>query len=100
MSAAAAMLATGRSIYLEARERALEAAQRFDPDRRPLSLIEAFDIRCWARAYLVTAGKMDFHEAVDSLQEAAVDNGLVEQIGQDQVQAIMAAAFDGVSYAA
>jgi hypothetical protein len=72
----------------------IEAARQRLPD---ISLIEAFEIRSWARAYLVTAGKMAFHEAVDALQEAAIDNGLVEQIGQDQVQAIMASAFESIA---
>jgi hypothetical protein len=36
---------------------------------------------------------MALHDAVDTLQEAAVDNGLVAELGQDHVQALMADAF-------
>jgi hypothetical protein len=82
------------STFLEARDRALEKARAVAPAgaRRP-TLIEAFEIRAWARAYLVSAGKMSLHEAVDSLQEAAVDNGLVAELGQDRVQGMLADAF-------
>jgi hypothetical protein len=68
-------------------------------DMRPAQLerrsfaVDAFTIRAEARAALVAAGEMSLHEAVDGLQEAAVGGELVEQIGQDEVQAIMAAAF-------
>jgi hypothetical protein len=53
----------------------------------------AFELRCWARARLFAQGEFDLHDAVDELQAWAERLGLVEQIGQDAVQAIMAAAF-------
>jgi hypothetical protein len=53
----------------------------------------AFAARCEARALLVLNGVLELQEAVDGLQDAAVGNGLREEIGQDAVQAIMAAAF-------
>ena len=59
-------------------------------------IVEAFQIRSWARAYLAVVGLMDFHEAVDSLQELAEGNGLVERLGQDGVQTIMASQFEAV----
>jgi hypothetical protein len=59
-------------------------------DERALA---TFKIRCEARADLVAACLMDFHEAVDGLQAAAIAYGLVEEIGQDAVQHIMAEAF-------
>ena len=68
-------------------------------DARPMLLkrqtfaIEAFTIRAEARASLVAAGEMSLHEAVDGLQEAAVDTGLVDQLGQDAVQEVMSEAF-------
>ncbi len=37
---------------------------------------------------------MDLHEAVDSLQYLAERWGLIEAFGQDQVQTIMAEAFN------
>jgi hypothetical protein len=60
--------------------------------------LEAFTLRCWARARLYRDGEIDLHDAVDQLQAAAVDYGLVERIGQDAVQQIVASAFAGVRY--
>lgn len=54
---------------------------------------DVFELRCWARARLWREGEFDLPTAVDELQQAAVDSGLVETIGQDAVQAIMAAEF-------
>jgi hypothetical protein len=54
---------------------------------------EAFELRAWARARLFAQGEFDLHDAVDELQDWAVRIGLVEQIGQDEVQTIMSAAF-------
>jgi hypothetical protein len=51
---------------------------------------EVFEARGWARAWLFGAGEFSLHEAIDSLQEAAVATGLVELIGQDRVQEILA----------
>lgn len=55
--------------------------------------VEVFVLRCWARARLFAAGELSLHEAVDVLQDLAVRSGLVTLIGQDAVQAIMAAEF-------
>jgi hypothetical protein len=67
------------------------------PARSPHpDIVEAFEIRSWARAYLAVVGLMDFHEAVDSLQELAVGNGLVDRLGQDGVQDLMASQFEAV----
>jgi hypothetical protein len=65
------------------------------PQRRidPADPTEAFAARCEARAMLVANGVLDLHAAVDTLQDAAVANGLVDLIGQDVIQAIMAGAF-------
>jgi hypothetical protein len=59
------------------------------PDR----LLTVFRARCEARALLFAAGELDLHDAVDALQRGAVANGLVREIGQDEVQRIIAAAF-------
>lgn len=48
------------------------------------------------RAFLVFHGELDFIEAVDGLQAWAVESGLVAEIGQDAVQAILADAFEGL----
>jgi hypothetical protein len=60
---------------------------------RPANSLEAFKARCWAKALLVSEGLMDFYEAVDGLQNAAVAFRLAERVGQDEVQRIMAEAF-------
>lgn len=54
--------------------------------------VDAFVARANARAILYRAGVLDLHEAVDVLQEEAA-TGLVTEIGQDAIQAIMAEAF-------
>lgn len=56
-------------------------------------VLDVFRARCEARAVLVAEGEMDFLDAVDGLQDAAVAYGLVAEIGQDAVQEVMAAAF-------
>ena len=56
-----------------------------------VALVEAFHARCEARAILCACGELDFHEAVDVLQESA--GTLIEVIGQDAVQEIMDRAF-------
>ena len=53
-------------------------------------------LRAWARATLWHAGNLDLHEAVDTMQAAAVRDGLVAKLGQDVVQAIMAHSFSKV----
>jgi hypothetical protein len=55
--------------------------------------LEVFRARAEARALLWQAGEFDLHEAVDVLQAAAVRDGLIDAIGQDAVQAIIAEAF-------
>jgi hypothetical protein len=58
-------------------------------------LLEVFRLRAWARAYLVGAGELELREAVDVLQADAVATGLVDEIGQDELQQIMSHAFAG-----
>ena len=55
--------------------------------------IDIFRARCEARAILVAYDEMTLHQAVDELQAVAVAYGLVAELGQDTVQAIMAEAF-------
>ena len=55
--------------------------------------------RAEARALLYAAFEFDLPEAVDSLQSYAVESGLVDEIGQDAVQTILAAAFSKVNHA-
>jgi hypothetical protein len=58
-----------------------------------VDLIAVFTARCEARALLYAACEIDLIEAVDVLQETAERDGLVDLIGQDQVQQILAMAF-------
>ena len=70
------------------------AAQVLQPHIEVVAaILEAFWLRCWARACLVEHGMMFLQEAVDVLQDMAVSTGLVDLIGQDAIQAIMAEAF-------
>jgi hypothetical protein len=57
------------------------------------SLLDAFRVRCEARAYLFAVAEISLHEAVDRLQADAVKSGLVDRIGQDAIQQIMVDAF-------
>jgi hypothetical protein len=58
-----------------------------------VNALAVFCIRCEARALLVAAGELDLHTAVDGLQADAEAAGLVDDLGQDQVQTIMSSAF-------
>jgi hypothetical protein len=58
--------------------------------------IEAFRVRCEARSMLVDVGMLELHAAVDELQADAERTGLMDELGQDEVQAIMATAFEAV----
>jgi hypothetical protein len=60
------------------------------------TLREVFELRCAARALLFAGGEYSLAEAVDGLQADAEAQSLVAAIGQDAVQAIMAAAFGTV----
>lgn len=46
-------------------------------------------------ADLYRRGRIDLHEAVDRAQEFAFGRGLVEVLGQDRIQSLLAAAFVG-----
>jgi hypothetical protein len=59
----------------------------------PADAPAVFELRAWARARLWAAGELDLHDAVDELQAGAERDGLIDRIGQDAVQAIMATAF-------
>jgi len=58
--------------------------------------VDVFLARCEARAILVRWSYLDLPDAVDGLQAAAIASGLVTELGQDRVQAIMSAAFADV----
>jgi hypothetical protein len=58
--------------------------------------VAVFTARAEARALLWRAGGVDLHEAVDVLEATAERDGLVANLGQDAVQAIIARAFEAV----
>jgi hypothetical protein len=58
-----------------------------------ISLLDAFAQRAEARAYLWHIGEYSLAEAVDVLQADAERSGLVAELGQDGVQAVIADAF-------
>jgi hypothetical protein len=62
------------------------AINRIDP-------LECFVERAESRAFLWSVGELTLHDAVDVLQADAVRDGLIEQIGQDHVQKILAECF-------
>jgi hypothetical protein len=65
-------------------------------DRPAISPAVMFIARAEARALLWQAGEFELHEAVDGLQAAADRQGLLAELGQDAVQAIIAKAFEAV----
>lgn len=52
-----------------------------------------FELRCWARARLCNEGELNRQRAVDELQLWAQELGLIDQLGQDEVQLILAENF-------
>lgn len=73
--------------------RGAAAALRPKPNNVP-ALIDALSLRAWASAYLWAAGEIEsIPRVVDPLQAFAVESGLVAEIGQDEVQKILAEAF-------
>jgi hypothetical protein len=64
--------------------------------RTAITPLKIFTARCEARALLWQTCFFDLHEAVDMLQSAAERDGLVDELGQDAVQAIIAETFEAV----
>ena len=69
-----------------------QVSQALTADKR-VDLLDALWDRAQSRAYLWSIGEYDLPEAVDALQADAVRGGLVNRIGQDAVQTILADAF-------
>jgi hypothetical protein len=63
-----------------------------------VDLVDAFIERAEARAYLWSIGDLTLHEAVDVLQADAKRDGLIDQIGQDQIQKILGECFASYRY--
>jgi hypothetical protein len=64
--------------------------------RTAVDPVAAFIARAEAKAMLVEFGELNLLDAVDELQASAVANGLLGELGQDEVQRLMAAAFHRV----
>jgi hypothetical protein len=63
------------------------------PRQTPTQLLAIFRERCEARALLVAEGVLDLIDAVDQLQQAAVDQELIDHFGTDEIQQVMSDAF-------
>lgn len=59
----------------------------------PPNLITVFKERCEAQALMVAEGMLELQDAVDALQMAALDQGLIRYHGQDKIQQVMGDAF-------
>jgi hypothetical protein len=57
------------------------------------SALETFIARCEAHARRYAAGEIELLDAVDALQNYATAFGLVDELGQDEAQRIIADAF-------
>jgi hypothetical protein len=95
-------IADGEADYLrgliERRRTDARRTTHIDAAAKPtiISKFEIFIARAWARATLFAAGEMTLHNAVDELQQYAVVSGLVAELGQDEIQHVMSAAFANV----
>ena len=84
-------------MHTNTNHRGVEAAScSHETSTLPAPALDVFRLRCECRVTLVDACLMNLAEAVDGLQAAAVRYGLIKEIGQDHVQAIMAEAFERV----
>jgi hypothetical protein len=63
----------------------------------PADPLDVLAVRARVRAYLVSSGDFDLHDAVDGLQAYAIESGLVDAVGQDRVQSILSEAFAAVA---
>jgi hypothetical protein len=75
----------------------LAVRDRPDDTWRPIRRIELFAVRCRDLRDQVVDGRMLFIDAVDMAYSAAVWSGLADDLGDDVVQQVMAAAFGTVS---
>ena len=77
-----------------AKEKRLFAHVQKVPDTaRVKRQLEIFACRCLNYSDEVAAGKLDFLDAIDVCQDAAVASGLAASVGMDVIQAVMCSAF-------
>jgi hypothetical protein len=70
-----------------------EVSPRAQPSPSPSQLLAVFRERCGAQALMVAEGMLALQDAVDTLQQAAIAQELVDHFGQDEIQRYMADAF-------
>jgi hypothetical protein len=51
-------------------------------------------LRCWAGARFCAEGLLDIQEAVDERQTPAERAGLIDELGQDEIQRLIAVEFE------
>jgi hypothetical protein len=71
----------------------MTARAQLQNDRRAARRLEILALRSLELADRVAEGSIKFIDAVDVAYEAAIWSGLVDEVGDDVVQACMAAAF-------
>jgi hypothetical protein len=71
----------------------MSAIPKFLDHNRQAEPLDVLTARAEARAYLVAIGALELADAVDVLDDYAMQSGLVARIGQDAVQAILHDAF-------
>jgi hypothetical protein len=62
----------------------------------PMSTATDFHAKVRTGAFLFRYGYLDLQTATDKLQRYAVRCGIVRELGQDEVQRILSAAFDPI----
>jgi hypothetical protein len=60
---------------------------------RTSAQLQLFAIRCSDMVDRIAAGEIGFIDGIDMLYSAAIWSGLVDNVGDDEVQLVMAAAF-------
>jgi hypothetical protein len=71
-------------------------AQCRQAEQQQVSPLLCFVARAEARALLFRCCEFSLHEAVDPLRQAALDDGLIDEVGEDAIQHILANAFRAV----
>jgi hypothetical protein len=68
-------------------------ADKFVPDEINRNRLDLFAVRCGELAERVERGTISFVDAVDMAYSAAIWSGLIDDVGDDMVQHVMAVAF-------
>ena len=71
----------------------MNARPRLDGGSKLADPLDVLIVRSQVHAYLVSVCAADLHDSVDTLQQYAIDSGLIETLGQDRIQELLSAAF-------